>query len=76
MRGKYTGGLDCLFKIVKNESPFALYKGVSTAIVSKCGTLAMIFGFDSFFKKLILTYSDFRDPLPYKILFLTSFLAC
>ena len=76
MKGKYTSGLDCFSKILKHESPFAFYKGCISPILGNCGTLSMVYGFDSFFKKLILTYSDFRDPLPYKILFLTSFLAC
>ena len=67
--------MHCFKKTIKNEGVFALYKGCLSPIIGSCGSLTLFYGFDNIFTKLIKTYSDYKDPLPYKILFISSFIA-
>ena len=61
--------------MILEEGPFSFYKGSLSPIVGNCGTLSLIYGFNGFFKKFILANTRYTDPLPYSILFISSFLA-
>lgn len=75
MPGTFSNGTDALVKLLMKEGPFALYKGSLSPVFGNCGQLSLIYGFDGLFKKLLLTYTNYTDPLPYKMLFISSFLA-
>jgi len=72
---EYKTGTLAFFELFKKESIFALYKGSLSPIIGNCGTLSLIYGFDGMFKKLLLANTQYKDPLPYTILFVSSFLA-
>ena len=75
MQGKYKSGIHCLNQIIKNEGFFALYKGCLSPIIGSSFSLTLFYGFDNIFKKIIKNYSDYTEPLPYKIIFISSFIA-
>lgn len=60
---KYKGTLDCFTSIIKNEGPFAVYKGLVPRLARVCPGSGIIFGTVNFVKPPI---GEFFDGIPQK----------